>query len=50
MEVVGKSLFEANSKSFVQEIKERVDKRGWNSYKPKIKDPLDENRFVFLND
>ena len=50
MEVVSESLFEVNSKSFIQEIEERVDKRGWNCYKSKIEDSLDENRFVFLND
>lgn len=50
MEIVSEPLLEVDSKSFVEKIKERIDKRGGNSDQTQVKYSLKEYRFIFFND
>ena len=50
MEIVSESLFEVNRKPFVEEVKEGVDERSWYCNKSQIKDSLNEDWFILLND
>lgn len=50
MEIVGQSLLIVNRQPLVEEIKEGVDKRGWDCDQAKIKDSLNEYCFVSFDD
>lgn len=50
MEIIGQSLLIVDRKSLVEEIKEGVDKRGWDGDEAKVKDSLNEDCFIPFDD
>ena len=50
MEIIGQSLFIVDRKPLVKEIKEGVDKGGWDCDQTKVKDSLNEYCFVSFDD
>ena len=50
MEVICQSLLVVDCESLVEEIKEGVDKGGWNGDQTQVKDSLNEHCFVPFDD
>lgn len=50
MEIIGQSLLIVDRESLVEEIKEGVDKGGWNGDQAQVEDSLNEHCFVSFDD